>query len=234
MAPIFIILAGILGVVLASLTSLQGERVPLKGWVALRRGFCSHCELGWSRWRRLPLVWYLATLGRCPHCGRALSGSRLVWELCGGIFAIALILWFGPGVEFYRHLALSALLAWELSLVLARIPPSWALIGWSLGLGAILVYLGAIGLLQALLGGVALLAGRGFYRRLGVAHVLAISGLLGGFLGHYQLFFALFVALLVDLILRIRRRRLLYQIYAGVALGAVLFSGPLQEIIGRL
>jgi len=231
MPPIFPILAGILGILLANLVSLQGARMPLNGRRAFWRSYCPHCPAVWSRLRRLPIVWYISAWGKCPYCRGSLPIGRFVWELCGGLFSISLMFWFGPGVEFYRHLALAVFIAWELSLIWAEVPPSWGFIAWAGSCLTLFTYLGALNLPLAIVGGVLLLSARIFASRSEFSHWLAISGLLVGFLGLFELFLALLFTLPIDWAVRVRYRVLLSKVYAAVALGAVILSGPAKELL---
>jgi hypothetical protein len=206
----------------------------LTGRRALWRSYCPYCPAVWSRLRRLPLIWYISGWGRCPYCRRPLPVGRFLWELCGGLFAIGLVFWFGPGVEFYRHLALATFIAWELSLVWAEVPPPWGLVVLAEGFLALFAYLGAVNLPLAVVGGLLFVLSPVFSSRSQLSHWLAISGLLVGFLGLYELFLALLFTLPVDLVVRAKYRVSLSKVYAAVALGAVILSGPARELLELL
>jgi leader peptidase (prepilin peptidase)/N-methyltransferase len=174
-APVFLVLAALLGLAVGSFLNVLAWRLP-RGLSLLGPGsFCPSCERRLSWWELVPVLSYLALRGRCRTCRARISPVYPAVEAGTAVlFAGAWARW-GPGPQALGAAVLGSLLV-AAAVVDARhriIPDAVTLPG--LGLGLLVSALNPeVGLLRALAG---VLVGGGLL--LGLA-VLTNGGMGGG------------------------------------------------------
>ena len=91
-----IVLAGLLGVVMGSAVSAIAWRVPRgRSWVK-GRSACPACGAELTPADLVPLLSYLASRGRCRHCGAPIGRRYPLTELLCGAWGVLVLLEVGP------------------------------------------------------------------------------------------------------------------------------------------
>jgi leader peptidase (prepilin peptidase)/N-methyltransferase len=193
MPVVYVVLAGVLGLVLGSFATVVVWRVP-RGESIVRPGsHCPACSAPLAPWDNVPLFSFLALRGRCRRCKARIAWRYPLVELAvAALFVgVALRAPVGWDVPAFSALALAlVILAW-IDLEHQRLPV--VVVYPSLVVGAALLVLAAGGthdwgdLLRALLGGVVgfLLFAAIFYATRGGMGFgdVRLAGLCGMFLG---------------------------------------------------
>jgi leader peptidase (prepilin peptidase)/N-methyltransferase len=127
---IFLVAAGILGVVIGSFLNVVIYRVPLKKSIVSPPSACANCGHTIRWYDNIPLVSWLLLRGKCRDCGSRISVRYPLVELGSALFFVAVALIFAPPIINATSLATtwSAVLALVAYLYLAAISLSLALI----------------------------------------------------------------------------------------------------------
>ncbi len=66
---VFVVVAGVLGLVIGSFLNVVAYRVPAKISL-LRESRCPHCDAAIKPWQNVPVVSWIALRGKCAKCRR--------------------------------------------------------------------------------------------------------------------------------------------------------------------
>lgn len=103
----FVIFVGVLGAMIGSFVNVVAIRVPA-GHSIGGRSHCASCDATLDGLDLVPIASWVASRGRCRHCGAAVSGSYAVGEgICSGVF-LALAAHFGMHAVLVPYLVLAA------------------------------------------------------------------------------------------------------------------------------
>lgn len=94
-APIFYVLAGVLGLMLGSFINVVIYRLPRKLSVVKPRSFCPSCRRAIPWYENIPVASFVALRGRCRGCGAPISARYPILEGAGGALAVLAIARFG-------------------------------------------------------------------------------------------------------------------------------------------
>ncbi len=141
-APIFYVLAGLVGLMLGSSMNVVVFRLPRKLSVVKPRSFCPRCRRAIPWYENIPVASFVALRGRCRGCGAPISARYPILEAVGGALAILAIVRFGFTLDaLFAYAFLMALLAitiidwqWriipdELSIPFIAVGLAWAALG---------------------------------------------------------------------------------------------------------
>jgi len=141
-APIFYVLAGILGLMLGSFMNVVVYRLPRKLSVVRPRSFCPRCRRAIPWYENIPVASYVILRGRCRGCGAPISARYPIIEGAGGALAVLAVARFGFTLDaLIAYAFLMALLAitiidWEfriipdeISIPFIAIGIAWAALG---------------------------------------------------------------------------------------------------------
>ena len=93
--PLTMFLALYLGLVAGSFLNVVIYRLPLQRSIVLPGSGCGSCGVPLKWWNNLPVISYLAQLGRCSFCGAPYS-SRYMWiEVLIGLSSLGLLFFDG-------------------------------------------------------------------------------------------------------------------------------------------
>lgn len=93
------IVAGMLGLVLGSFSTVVASRWPAGGSLVSPRSHCSGCRRTLSALELIPVISWVALRGRCRGCGTGVSWRYPAMELASGALAAGAIIGFGPTWE---------------------------------------------------------------------------------------------------------------------------------------
>jgi leader peptidase (prepilin peptidase)/N-methyltransferase len=156
--PVVVAFVAIFGAMLGSFLNVCVYRLPRNESVIAPRSRCPGCGTPIAWYDNVPVLSYVALLGRCRHCGARISVQYPLVELAVGLIWAGAVVWFGLGFGALRA-ALLATLALGIALTDARhytIPDEFSLGGLAAGL-ALSFAPGGLGPIDAVLG-----AGAGF------------------------------------------------------------------------
>jgi len=154
--PVVLAFVAIFGAMLGSFLNVCVYRLPRNESVVAPRSRCPACGKPIAWYDNVPVLSYLALLGRCRHCRARISVEYPLVELAVGLIWAGAVLWFGLGFAALRA-ALLATLALGIALTDARhftIPDEFSLGGLVAGL-ALSLTPGGLGLIGAGLGAAA-------------------------------------------------------------------------------
>ncbi len=99
-APLFAILAAVLGFILGSFYTVCVYRwLHEISLVRPARSFCPACKHTLAWYENIPLFSWVVQLGKCRHCSERIHWRYPTVELTSAVWAVLLALKFGPGVE---------------------------------------------------------------------------------------------------------------------------------------
>ena len=130
---LFLVLAGLLGLVLGSFLNVVILRLPPRlewQWrqecaeftsqpppdappppgLVLQPSHCPACGHGLRPWENIPLLSWLLLRGRCSHCGHPIHWQYPLVEALTGLLALVLAWKLGPGTHFLAGLTFTATL----------------------------------------------------------------------------------------------------------------------------
>jgi leader peptidase (prepilin peptidase)/N-methyltransferase len=108
---LFLILAGVLGLILGSFASCAAYRLATGGSVTSpARSFCPSCDHTLSWHDNIPLFGFLLQGGRCRFCEVRIPLRYPLTEIFSAAFALAAAMAFGPGWHFLVALGFGTLL----------------------------------------------------------------------------------------------------------------------------
>ena len=90
----------ILGAIVGSFLNVCIIRIPKGGSIVHPPSHCPDCKTAIRFYDNIPLVSYIALLGRCRSCGEKISPRYLFVELLMGSLAVALYCQFGFSLAF--------------------------------------------------------------------------------------------------------------------------------------
>ncbi|HXY20648.1 MAG TPA: prepilin peptidase [Gemmatimonadales bacterium] len=154
--PVVVAFVAIFGAMLGSFLNVCVYRLPRNESVIAPRSRCPGCGKPIAWYDNVPVLSYVALLGRCRHCGARISVQYPLVELAVGLIWAGAVVWFGLGFGALRA-ALLATLALGIALTDARhytIPDEFSLGGLAAGL-ALSFAPGGLGPIDAVLGAAA-------------------------------------------------------------------------------
>ena len=107
---VFLFLIGMLGASMASFMTCMGSRMAKgKDWVH-GRSVCDSCgkELEWKD--LIPIFSYLASGGKCRHCGAEIPKSCIIGEVLMALYFMASVWIYGFSGQSFRCMALACIL----------------------------------------------------------------------------------------------------------------------------
>lgn len=108
-----VILLGLLGLIVGSFLAAVSVRLPLGEGIVLGRSRCRSCETPLKPWHLVPVASWIALRGRCGFCAEPIGRRYLLIELA----AAAVGVWAALNGGAWLHVALTAVLGWQLLLI---------------------------------------------------------------------------------------------------------------------
>jgi leader peptidase (prepilin peptidase)/N-methyltransferase len=200
-----LVFAGVVGAIIGSFLNVVIHRLPRGESVIVGRSRCPACGRAIRPWENVPILSYLALLGRCGGCKGRISIRYPLVELSAALLFIAVAVAFESpiawGFFFFFAAALLAV-AW-IDFDFRIIPDEISLGGALIGLvGSFFLPLSLVqALLGAAIGAFVLWAlGAGYKRATGIEGMgggdVKLAAMIGAFLGPTGVLFTLFVAAL--------------------------------------
>src|SRR6478736_1498259 len=93
---IFVVVAGVFGLLIGSFLNVVAYRVPAKVSL-MRESRCPHCDTAIKPWHNVPVLGWIVLRGRCANCKAPISPRYPIVEAVTGI-AFAVITWWGVAV----------------------------------------------------------------------------------------------------------------------------------------
>jgi len=136
MEILYAILFFLLGITLSSFFQLVGERVPANRHMN-GRSQCDICNHDLRLIDVIPIIGFIANLGKCHFCQHKINPKYLIMEILGGILFTVSYLYFGFTLEFLVALILVSVLIIETS---SDMKSSTVIdTGWIIGLVPLLI-----------------------------------------------------------------------------------------------
>ncbi|MFE5410705.1 prepilin peptidase [Microbacterium sp. NPDC056569] len=113
---IFLVVAGVLGLLVGSFLNVVAYRVPAKISL-LRESRCPYCDASIKPWHNVPVLGWVVLRGKCANCMAPISARYPIVEAVTGV-AFAVVAWWGFAVYAQSVTASGPVLrAWAIGLI---------------------------------------------------------------------------------------------------------------------
>lgn len=90
MDTFFYVVIFIIGTLFGSFFTLAVYRIPKKQDIIYTHSYCPNCQHKLGFWELIPIVSYIALMGKCANCGQKIRIRYLVLEILSGIVFVLL------------------------------------------------------------------------------------------------------------------------------------------------
>jgi len=101
----------VLGCIVGSFLNVCIHRLPLGMSIVTPKSHCPHCKYSIPWYLNIPLVTWLALLGRCKNCGAPISPRYFIVELLSGLAFLGCWLRFGDPTHPFQSMPIALVLA---------------------------------------------------------------------------------------------------------------------------
>lgn len=98
------------GAIIGSFLNVVIHRLPREESIAWPGSRCPKCETPLTWWENLPILSWLALMGKCRTCKEPISWRYPVVEATNAVLYVALLMAFGPTLQFVALAALASVL----------------------------------------------------------------------------------------------------------------------------